>query len=71
MDFTEARFPHGHCKCVDFSVRIEHPIDQGLEPERWTCVHIDRVRSQLEHAATLCELAGYSREDAWKLIKPA
>lgn len=71
VDFTESGFPHGHCKCIDFRVRIEHPIDSGDEPPRWTCIHIERVRSQLAHAADLCELAGYPREYAERLIEPA
>lgn len=58
VDFTEEKFPNGHCKCIDFSVRIEHPISIGEEPERLTCIHIAAVNATLDHARALCKQAG-------------
>jgi hypothetical protein len=55
--FDDPLFPRGLCDCIDFRVRIEHPIRNDIEPEKWICKHIRAVRSELDHVRTLCEAA--------------
>lgn len=64
VDFSEPRFPDGHCKCTDYSVRIERYIVRGEEPKSRQCKHIRKVRSVLRHAKHLCSLAGLDYSEA-------
>lgn len=62
-------FPHGHCMCEHFKFRVEPFLVRGLEPEHGQdCIHIRRTRSELEHARSLCEMAGLEFDEA--IIRP-
>lgn len=43
VTLNDPQFSRGHCTCDDFKFRIEHYIEHGEPPERWTCKHIDAV----------------------------
>lgn len=57
-DMADEAFPRGRCCCIDFAVRVEAPVCRGEEPERWTCIHLNAVNAELEHARELCAAAG-------------
>lgn len=58
VDFGEPEFPNGKCDCMQFSVRIEPPMNNDEEPAEPNCKHCRAVQRELQHAADLCALAG-------------
>lgn len=58
VDLNDPLFPHGRCDCIDNTVRIQFPRRNDMKPVRDTCIHIRSVTATLQHARTLCAVAG-------------
>lgn len=58
VSLNEPDFPHGQCSCYHFWYRIEPDLVRHLPPEYgYECLHIVRVKAELDSARELCALA--------------
>lgn len=65
VSLSEPDFPHGQCSCQHFWYRIEPDLVRHLPPEwGYECIHIARVKAELDSARELCEIAGLEFSEA-------